>query len=103
MSNIRTRTVSVGPQLDRPWLVRTVTVATVKKVLATPRSPIGETIALFGSYTRMLFVTMALLAIAAVAIARYIQTSWLGRGLRAIRDTEFDWLGKIDDLRSTLI
>jgi branched-chain amino acid transport system permease protein len=47
-----------------------------------------ETIALFGSYTRMLFVTMALLAIAAVAIARYIQTSWLGRGLRAIRDTE---------------
>ena len=47
-----------------------------------------ETMAPFGSYTRMLFVVMALIAVAAVAIARYIQTSWLGRGLRAIRDTE---------------
>ena len=36
----------------------------------------------------MLFVVMALLAVMAVAIARYIQTSWLGRGLRAIRDSE---------------
>ena len=42
----------------------------------------------FESYIKMLFVVMALLALAAVAIARYIQTSWLGRGLRAIRDTE---------------
>jgi branched-chain amino acid transport system permease protein len=31
---------------------------------------------------------MALLAVAAVSMARYIQTSWIGRGLRAIRDSE---------------
>ena len=42
----------------------------------------------FGSYTRMLFVVMALMAVAAVALARYVQTSWIGRGLRAIRDSE---------------
>jgi len=42
----------------------------------------------FESYTRMLFVVMALLAIAAVSIARYIERSWIGRGLRALRDTE---------------
>jgi branched-chain amino acid transport system permease protein len=43
---------------------------------------------LFDSYTRMLFFVMALLAIGAVAIARYIQNSFLGRGLRAVRDSE---------------
>lgn len=42
----------------------------------------------FDSYTRMLFVVMALMAVAAVSIARYIQVSWIGRGLRAIRDSE---------------
>jgi branched-chain amino acid transport system permease protein len=42
----------------------------------------------FGSYTRMLFVVMALLAVIAVSVARYVQTSWIGRGLRAIRDSE---------------
>ena len=42
----------------------------------------------FDTYTRMLFFVMALLAVAAVSVARYIQTSWIGRGLRAIRDTE---------------
>lgn len=42
----------------------------------------------FESYTRMLFVVMALLVVAAVSIARYIQTSWIGRGLRAVRDSE---------------
>ena len=42
----------------------------------------------FQSYTTMLFVLMAGLAVMAVAIARYIETSWLGRGLRAIRDSE---------------
>ena len=31
---------------------------------------------------------MALIAVLAVAVARYIQTSWIGRGLRAIRDNE---------------
>ena len=42
----------------------------------------------FESYIKMLFVLMALLAVAAVAIARYIETSWIGRGLRAIPDSE---------------
>jgi branched-chain amino acid transport system permease protein len=41
---------------------------------------------LFDSYTRMLFAVMAVMAVAAVAIARYIQVSWLGRGLRADAD-----------------
>ena len=43
---------------------------------------------LFDSYTRMLFAVMAVMSVAAVAIARYIQVSWLGRGLRALRDSE---------------
>jgi branched-chain amino acid transport system permease protein len=42
----------------------------------------------FATYNRMLFVLMALLAILAVATARSIETSWLGRGLQAIRDSE---------------
>ena len=47
-----------------------------------------DVMAPFESYTRMLFAVMALLAIAAVSIARYVQRSWIGRGLRAIRDSE---------------
>jgi len=43
---------------------------------------------LYASYTRMLFAVMAAMSVAAVALARYIQTSWLGRGLRALRDSE---------------
>jgi branched-chain amino acid transport system permease protein len=31
---------------------------------------------------------MTLMSIGAVAVARYIQTSWIGRGLRAVRDSE---------------
>ncbi len=42
----------------------------------------------FGTYTRMLFFVMAVLAVIAVSIARYIEISWIGRGLRALRDTE---------------
>src|SRR5471032_658594 len=49
------------------------------------RPPVMEP---FDSYTKMIFVVAALLAIIAVAIARAIQTSWIGRGLRAIRDDE---------------
>src|SRR5688572_21874760 len=49
------------------------------------RPPVMEP---FDSYTKMIFVVIALLAVIAVAIARYIETSWLGRGLRAIRDNE---------------
>jgi branched-chain amino acid transport system permease protein len=43
---------------------------------------------LFASNTRMLFVLMAAFALLAVAAARAIQISWLGRGLRALRDSE---------------
>ncbi len=42
----------------------------------------------FDSYTRMIFVVAAVLAVLAVAVARYVETSWIGRGLRAIRDNE---------------
>ena len=47
-----------------------------------------EVTAPFATYTRMLFVVMAALAVIAVSVARYVQTSWIGRGLRAIRDSE---------------
>jgi len=42
----------------------------------------------FQSYIPMLFVVMALLVVVAVATARYIERSWIGRGLRALRDSE---------------
>ena len=42
----------------------------------------------FDNYIKMLFVVGTLLAIVAVAVARYVETSWVGRGLRAIRDSE---------------
>src|SRR3954471_9087034 len=47
-----------------------------------------EALAPFVTYTRMLFFVMTLMAIAAVGVARYVQTSWIGRGLRAVRDSE---------------
>jgi branched-chain amino acid transport system permease protein len=43
---------------------------------------------LFESYVQMLFVVQALLVVLAVSIARYIQGSWIGRGLQAIKDDE---------------
>ncbi len=49
------------------------------------RPPVMEP---FDSYTKMLLFVAVLLAIVAVAIARYVEVSWLGRGLRAIRDNE---------------
>jgi branched-chain amino acid transport system permease protein len=42
----------------------------------------------FDSYIKMLFVVMVGLSVVAVAIARWIEQSWIGRGLRAIRDSE---------------
>ncbi len=42
----------------------------------------------FDSYITMLFCSAVLLAVIAVAVARYIENSWIGRGLRAIRDSE---------------
>jgi branched-chain amino acid transport system permease protein len=49
------------------------------------RPPVMEP---FDSYIKMLFVVATLMVVVAVTIARYIETSWLGRGLRAIRDNE---------------
>ncbi len=42
----------------------------------------------FDGYVRMLFWAMVVMAVIAVAIARYIQDSHFGRGLRALRDSE---------------
>jgi branched-chain amino acid transport system permease protein len=42
----------------------------------------------FESYIKMLFVVMAVIVVAAVAVARYIENSWIGRGLHAVRDSE---------------
>src|SRR5262249_21165345 len=47
-----------------------------------------EPIAPFESYMKMLFIVMGVAAIGSVALARYIERSWSGRGLRAIRDSE---------------
>lgn len=43
---------------------------------------------LFENYTQWLFFVMAVIAVVAIAAASYIQSSWFGRGLRAIRDNE---------------
>ena len=42
----------------------------------------------FDTYIKMIFVVAAGLAVLAVAIARYIEGSWIGLGLRAVRDNE---------------
>jgi branched-chain amino acid transport system permease protein len=42
----------------------------------------------FDSYIRMLFFVAAVMVVISVAVARYVQGSWIGRGLRAVRDDE---------------
>jgi branched-chain amino acid transport system permease protein len=42
----------------------------------------------FSNYVQMLFFVQALLVVLAVAVSRYIQNSWIGRGLQALRDDE---------------
>jgi ABC-type branched-subunit amino acid transport system ATPase component len=42
----------------------------------------------FASHTVWLFFVMAVLAVVPWAAARYVETSWIGSGLRAIRDNE---------------
>ena len=42
----------------------------------------------FSSYVKFLFAVMLCLAVASVAIAWWIEHSWIGRGLAAIRDNE---------------
>lgn len=55
---------------------------------ATGLQLLRPAVELYASYTRMLFAVIVVLAVASVAVARYIQTSWIGRGLRALRDSE---------------
>jgi branched-chain amino acid transport system permease protein len=43
---------------------------------------------LYGSYVQFLFVVMLVLAVVAVTAAWWIERSWIGRGLTAIRDNE---------------
>jgi branched-chain amino acid transport system permease protein len=47
-----------------------------------------QTVPFFGSYTRYLFAIMLGLAIFSVIVARFVEHSWLGRGLAALRDDE---------------
>lgn len=47
-----------------------------------------ETVLFFDSYIEFLFALMLFLALMAVAIARYLKISRIGRGLTAIRDDE---------------
>ncbi len=42
----------------------------------------------FDTYVQMLFFVQALLVVLAVSIARYMQISWMGRGLQALKDDE---------------
>ncbi|MGC2813030.1 MAG: branched-chain amino acid ABC transporter permease, partial [Bradyrhizobium sp.] len=42
----------------------------------------------FHSYLQMLFFVQAMLVVLAIATSRYIQRSWIGRGLQALRDDE---------------
>jgi branched-chain amino acid transport system permease protein len=42
----------------------------------------------FNNYVQMLFFVQALLVVLAVAVSRYIQNSWIGRGLQALKDDE---------------
>ncbi|MGE0256047.1 MAG: branched-chain amino acid ABC transporter permease [Alphaproteobacteria bacterium] len=47
-----------------------------------------QTVPFFATWGEFLFVLMAVLAVLAIAVARYIERSWIGRGLAAIRDNE---------------
>lgn len=42
----------------------------------------------FGGQTQYVFCVMLALAVGAVVLARWVETSWIGRGLRAIRASE---------------
>ena len=42
----------------------------------------------FGNYVMFLFTVMVTLAVVAVVTARFIERSWIGRGLAALRDNE---------------
>jgi len=42
----------------------------------------------FGNYVTFLFTVMVALAVISVTVARFIERSWIGRGLSALRDNE---------------
>jgi branched-chain amino acid transport system permease protein len=42
----------------------------------------------FGNYVTFLFTVMVFLAVISVLVARFIERSWIGRGLAALRDNE---------------
>jgi branched-chain amino acid transport system permease protein len=42
----------------------------------------------FNNYVQMLFFIQAFLVVLAVAVSRYIQNSWMGHGLQALKDDE---------------
>jgi branched-chain amino acid transport system permease protein len=42
----------------------------------------------FGNYVTFLFTVMVALAVVSVTVARFIERSWIGRGLAALRDNE---------------
>ena len=42
----------------------------------------------FGNYVTFLFTVMVALAVISVTVARFIERSWIGRGLAALRDNE---------------
>ncbi|MEH2510934.1 branched-chain amino acid transport system permease protein [Nitrobacteraceae bacterium AZCC 1564] len=47
-----------------------------------------ETMPFFGTYARYLFVVMLTLAMGSILIARFIENSWIGNGLAALKDDE---------------
>jgi branched-chain amino acid transport system permease protein len=47
-----------------------------------------ETMPYFGTYARYLFVVMFVIAVGSVLIARFIEHSWIGNGLAALKDDE---------------
>ena len=51
-------------------------------------SVVRPRVPLFTNYVEFLFVVMLVLAVGAVAVAWWIEHSWVGRGLAAIRDNE---------------
>jgi branched-chain amino acid transport system permease protein len=48
----------------------------------------AATMPYFGSYARYLLIVMLMIAIGSVLVARYIEQSWIGNGLAALKDDE---------------
>jgi branched-chain amino acid transport system permease protein len=80
------------------FAIATLALAVVMKTLADNWEFVGgargiyiirpRDIPMFTNYVEFLFATMVTLAVFAVAVAWFIENSWIGRGLAAIRDDE---------------